>query len=71
MKYAALCSLVFPALFLAAGLAAGVVGVCLVWMVIHPLVLAFLLQATRPWTGSLSRWRSTLPSGRPCSMQRR
>ncbi len=51
LKYTALCTLVFPACFVPAGLAYGLIGICVVWVVVYPLMVAGLFTWTKPLTG--------------------
>ena len=51
LKYNLVCALVFPASFFAAAWLFGTVGVCLIWLVLTPLLVAGLLRLTRGVTG--------------------
>jgi O-antigen/teichoic acid export membrane protein len=51
LRYTGTCTLLFPPGFVLAGLSHGVVGVCLVWLVFYPVVVAGLVHATRGLTG--------------------
>jgi teichuronic acid exporter len=51
LKYNLVCVTVFPAAFLAAGFNGGLLGVCLAWLVIHPVLVAGLIHFTRSITG--------------------
>jgi O-antigen/teichoic acid export membrane protein len=63
LKYALACALVYPAGFVAAGLAYGLIGVCLVWPALYPVMLTALLLRTRGITGvgPLDLLRAQLP----------
>jgi PST family polysaccharide transporter len=50
-KYTLACTVVFPVCFVAAGLAYGLVGICVVWLVVYPVMVAALLRRTKPLTG--------------------
>jgi teichuronic acid exporter len=49
-KFNLICALLFPACYYAAGLTWGMIGVCLVWMIVFPLVVLGLVHATRRTT---------------------
>src|SRR5262245_34595113 len=51
LKYTALCTIIFPACFVPAGQAYGLYGICLVWVVVYPLMVAGLFMLTRHVTG--------------------
>jgi O-antigen/teichoic acid export membrane protein len=63
LKYNIVCALVLPAAFFMAAAFYGTVGVCIVWLVLTPLLVTVLLQATRGVTGIgvLDVLRSQLP----------
>jgi len=71
LRYAALCAVLFPVGFLGAGWwgsqgnggTGGLVGVCLVWLCLYPLVVTGLIFLTRKSTGvtPLDLLRSHLP----------
>jgi O-antigen/teichoic acid export membrane protein len=51
LKYNVVCVTVFPAVFVMAGLRGGLVGVCLAWLVLYPVLVAGLIHCTRSITG--------------------
>jgi O-antigen/teichoic acid export membrane protein len=51
LKYNIVCAVLYPAGFFAAAWRYGPVGVCLVWLLLTPLLVAVLLHATRRVTG--------------------
>jgi teichuronic acid exporter len=51
LRYTALCTVVYPIAFMAAAWTHGIVGVCLVWLVLYPLMAAGLIHCTRSLTG--------------------
>lgn len=51
MKYTAFCTLVFPPCFWVAGRLYGLPGICLVWTIVFPLIVAGLVFLTRSITG--------------------
>jgi teichuronic acid exporter len=51
LKYTAACTALFPVGFAVAGLYYGVIGVCLVWLVLYPVMVAVLVWVTRNVTG--------------------
>jgi PST family polysaccharide transporter len=51
LKYTAACTVLFPMGFAVAGLYYGVLGVCLVWLLLYPLAVAGLVFLTRHVTG--------------------
>jgi O-antigen/teichoic acid export membrane protein len=51
LKYNIACALLYPAGFFTAAYLAGPTGVCLVWLVLTPLLVAVLFRATRGVTG--------------------
>jgi O-antigen/teichoic acid export membrane protein len=51
LQYAAVCAVLFPPVFLAAGRAAGTVGVCLAWLLLYPGIVAVFIHRTRLLTG--------------------
>jgi hypothetical protein len=51
LKYALACTLLYPPCFVVAGLWGGLVGICMVWLVLYPLILTVLLRLTKPQTG--------------------
>jgi O-antigen/teichoic acid export membrane protein len=63
LKYTLVCTLVFPACFVAAGLQYGLVGICLAWLLVYPVLVTGLLWCTRALTGvgPLALLRAQLP----------
>jgi O-antigen/teichoic acid export membrane protein len=63
LKYTLVCTLVFPACFVAAGLEYGLIGICLAWLAVYPVMVAGLLWRTRALTGvgPLTLLRAQLP----------
>src|SRR5205814_9500384 len=63
LKYTLVCTLVFPACFVAAGLQYGLPGICLAWLIVYPVMVASLLWRTRALTGvgPLALLRAQLP----------
>jgi O-antigen/teichoic acid export membrane protein len=51
LRYTAVCVLLFPLGFVLLGRSHGVLGVCLIWPVLYPLVVAGLVHCTRRLTG--------------------
>jgi O-antigen/teichoic acid export membrane protein len=51
LRYTFACALIFPAAFLIAAEAAGVLGVCAVWAVVYPVVVFAYIELTRDITG--------------------
>jgi PST family polysaccharide transporter/lipopolysaccharide exporter len=51
LKYTATCTLLFPLGFVLGGTWGGVIGVCVVWLVLYPLVVGGLVILTRKLTG--------------------
>jgi O-antigen/teichoic acid export membrane protein len=51
MKYSAASAVLFPASFLLMGSAYGLVGVCIVWLVLYPAMFIGLVHLTRHLTG--------------------
>jgi O-antigen/teichoic acid export membrane protein len=51
LKYTAACAVLFPIGFAAVGQLYGVVGVCLVWLVLYPVMVSGLVWLTRNVTG--------------------
>src|SRR5207245_1305204 len=47
LKFNLFCAVVFPLCYLAAGLLWGMIGVCMVWMVLFPLAVMGLIHGTR------------------------
>jgi O-antigen/teichoic acid export membrane protein len=50
-KYTAVCAVVFPLGFFLMGLFQGVVGICLVWLVAYPLLVAGMVRLNRKTVG--------------------
>ena len=42
LKYTLVCTLVFPACFVAAGLQYGLTGICLAWLIVYPVMVTAL-----------------------------
>ena len=51
LKFTAVCAVILPAAFLALGWAAGMVGICLAWLILYPGLVAALIHRTRPISG--------------------
>ena len=51
MKFNAVCAVLYPAGFALAGWWYGVVGVCVVWLVLNPILVAAIVHLTRHHTG--------------------
>jgi O-antigen/teichoic acid export membrane protein len=51
LRYTGTCAVLFPIAFVIGGLSTGVVGVCVAWLVLFPVVVFVLLIATRELTG--------------------
>lgn len=51
LKYTALATVVFPVCFILAGMSFGLVGICLVWLIVYPLLAFGFIHATRHVTG--------------------
>jgi O-antigen/teichoic acid export membrane protein len=51
MRYNAAYALLLPPLFLAGGLARGLVGICLVWTIAYPIIAATFVALSRPVVG--------------------
>jgi O-antigen/teichoic acid export membrane protein len=51
LRYTAVCVLLFPLGFLLLGRTYGVLGVCLVWPVLYPLIVGGFVHCTRRLTG--------------------
>jgi O-antigen/teichoic acid export membrane protein len=51
LKYTAVCTVLFPIGFMVVGLYYGLVGVCLVWLVLYPVLVTTLVVVTRNITG--------------------
>jgi O-antigen/teichoic acid export membrane protein len=58
-KYTAVNSVLFPLTFFLAGKSFGVIGVCVVWMIMYPIVVIGLFAATRCLTG-IKSWDLSL-----------
>jgi O-antigen/teichoic acid export membrane protein len=50
-RYTALCALVFPAGFLLLGIPYGLIGICLVWLILYPIMVGGLVHLTRRFSG--------------------
>jgi O-antigen/teichoic acid export membrane protein len=51
VKYTVVCTLVFLPAFMLGGLVHGLIGICLVWLAVYPVLVAGLVWATRGLTG--------------------
>jgi O-antigen/teichoic acid export membrane protein len=51
LKFNLFCAVLFPMCYFGAAAAAGMIGVCLVWMFVFPLVVMGLIHGTRHITG--------------------
>ncbi len=51
LKYNVACAVLYPAGFFAAAWLSGTLGVCVVWLVLTPFLVALLIHATRGVTG--------------------
>jgi O-antigen/teichoic acid export membrane protein len=51
LRYTAVCTLLFPLAFLVGGKLGGLVGVCLAWLILYPVLVALLVTLTRGITG--------------------
>lgn len=63
LRYTAACSLVFPISFTVAGTSHGMIGVCVAWAVVFPVMVGLLIHFTRELTGAglLSVLRAQVP----------
>ena len=63
LAFNAACTLLLPGAFLLGGWLAGVIGVCLAWLLLYPVLVAVLVTRTRSLTGIglLDLWRAQRP----------
>jgi O-antigen/teichoic acid export membrane protein len=51
LRYTATCTLIYPAAFLLAATMAGVIGVCIAWLILYPVLIGTLVALTHRLTG--------------------
>jgi teichuronic acid exporter len=51
LRFTAGCAVLFPIAFVLGGLVGGVVGVCVAWLMLYPVMVVILLVSTRRLTG--------------------
>ena len=51
VKYNAACTVILPVCFYIAARVYGMIGVCLVWAVLYPLIIGYLVYLTKSLTG--------------------